>query len=235
MTPFVFYSGATIFFFYILLPWAVKIYLKYTFLKTLRKKGVSCLTFDDGPNPLTTPEILRILADTQVKATFFALGQNIEKYPHLAKRIVDMGHEIGEHSYQHRHAWKTGPFKTFRDLLKGGRIVGHYKAPGHLQLLRPPYGKLNLMSILYALCSWRRIIFWNIDPRDYAQESGDHVADFVNSDLKEGQIILLHDGRYNSPGKEASFKVTIDALPLILEEARNRRVQFKTITEAIEI
>lgn len=214
---------------YILVPLGAKILLRRQFFFTVKKSGCTCLTFDDGPNPETTPEILELLKKADIKSTFFTTGKNIEKYPGLAAQIVALGHEIGEHSFEHSHPWKSGPFRTAKDLIHGSQAIQKYLLPSAKVSFRPPYGKLNFISLLYIFFARRRVVFWNIDPKDYQKESGEQVARFVVERLSTGNVILLHDGRRSF---SADASVTVSALKLILDASLARGLKLATISEA---
>lgn len=103
---------------YFIIPILIKYFIRYRFINKTGKKDYIYLTFDDGPHPQATIEVLNILKKYNVPATFFLIGENAEKYPSVVEKIIDMDHAIGEHSYEHTHAWRSGPAKTAKDLLK---------------------------------------------------------------------------------------------------------------------
>ena len=189
------------------------------------------VTFDDGPNSEITPTVLALLEKAEVVATFFLLGKHVEKHPDIVATIVQSGHEIGEHSYFHSHPWKTGPIGSFIDVLKGGRALKPYIKEGSVRLFRPPYGKLNLVTVLYILLFKKKVVFWDIDPKDYAQNSGEDVAQYVSVRIHDSSVLLLHDGRQNP--EEYGAQVTTDALKLILEHAYTDKKEFQNIGDVI--
>ena len=152
---------------YIFFPHIIKIWLREKFLLNMAKSEYIYLTFDDGPNPESTPRILELLDESGVKATFFLIGENIEKYPYLVEEIKERGHEIGEHGYSHAHPWKIGPISTTIDLIKNSKTTERYINPGNQILFRPPFGKFNTVSVLYLWFTKRKAVFWNVDPKDY--------------------------------------------------------------------
>lgn len=184
-----------------------------------RGKGGVCLTFDDGPDPRATPQILEILERHSAKATFFFLGEQIERHPDLAQAVVAAGHTIGEHSYKHTHAWKTGPFRTWRDLERGGQAIAKVLAGAESTYLRPPYGKMNMMTLFYLRRRAKKPVFWDIDPRDYAAGSAQEIAERAIAGFDRGSVLLLHDGR-RDPAKSPA--ITAEALELILAEIDRR-------------
>ena len=167
------------------------------------------LTFDDGPSPGTTPAVLDILADFDVQATFFVLGELVEQSPDLLRRIVAEGHSLGLHGYQHR------PFV----LMNTGQIKGEIEwtraAIGRADLeasvtpwLRPPHGFKSPGVLWAAYRAGLGLAGWSIDARDYVESEPERVAQNILSRLFPGAIILLHDGLGNA--------ATVAALPSIL-------------------
>ena len=214
------------------MPCLFKIFLRRNFLSSVKKNKKVCLTFDDGPNPKSTPEILRLLEKANTKATFFVIGENAEKYPDLILSITKQGHEIGEHSYQHSHPWKCGPIQSIKDQLWGYRSFRRFCCSGTQVLFRPPYGKLNLITYLYIILFRRRVVFWNVNPRDYEQRSADAIFRYVKNRLTPGVVILLHDGRRNS-SQSSDVATTITALKLILKESEQRGLNLTTVSGAL--
>ncbi len=217
---------------YILIPWALKSIMKKRFLRAVVNPNAVCLTFDDGPCRESTPAILQLLDEAGAKATFFMLGKNIEKYPEIATKIVELGHEVGEHSYEHTHPWTSGPISSLKDLVQGGRMVAQYRCSEGPVLFRPPYGKLNFVTLFYTLVLRRRLVFWNINPRDYEQDSPETVVRHVKEQIAPGSVILLHDGRYDTC---RSCDVTVLALNAILKEITNCGLVTITVGEALGI
>ncbi|HUV12497.1 MAG TPA: polysaccharide deacetylase family protein [Acidobacteriota bacterium] len=219
-----------VFVLYMVVPWAAKSLLRKRFLNRISGSECVCLTFDDGPDPRATPEILRLLSHSRVRATFFLLGQNVEKYPHLVLQMVQMGHEVGDHGYRHTHPWRSWPFGSLHDLIRGAQAVNAYVRSGRPLLVRPPYGKLNVVTLLYVLICRKRLAFWDIDPKDYEHESPELVVRYVRERVVPGSIVLLHDGRRNGTG---SPHVTVSAVGAILEEMVSRGFRFATVSESL--
>lgn len=188
-----------------------------------------CLTFDDGPDPACTPRILDILAKYNAKATFFPIGKNARHYPDLMKRIVEEGHELGEHGYDHKHPWLTGPYGTWVDVWKGGRQLAQYSKNGTINFFRPPYGKLNLASMLYIYRNRKTIVFWNLDPKDYMFSLKDSAAQNIQERISEGKVILFHDGR--SGLMKGAREATLQLLERVLESVRSRGLKPITISD----
>lgn len=209
---------------YFIVPMLVKYYLRERFNNIISKSDYVYLTFDDGPDPSTTVEVLKVLNRHKVNATFFLTGQNVEKYPNVVTQIVNSGHSIGEHSYEHTHAWRTGPVKTAKDLLKGKRVIEKFTNGRGMILFRPPFGKMNFVTLLYILIYRRKVAFWSIDAKDFLSKDKKEIASYILSKLKPGKVILLHDKNRN--GTEM-----IGALELILENVKNSNMKFAALDD----
>jgi len=208
-------------------PHLLKREMRRKFLVKIRKAPFAFLTFDDGPDPRATPEILDLLAEKGVKASFFALGENLERNSLIAERIVREGHDLGEHGQAHLNALSSWPWATWRDLSQGGRAVDRICGAREKRLFRPAYGKLNLASVVYLLKTGSRAAFWDIDPEDYRAESASRIANHVVERLAAGRVILLHDGRREG-GSDP--RVTVEALRSILEAAKSKGVKFERVS-----
>lgn len=217
---------------YIIFPWVLKIVLRRKFLSAINVSTKVCLTFDDGPNPKSTPEILKLLEEANAKATFFLLGMNAEKYPHLVEEIIKGGHEIGEHSYRHSHPWKCSPVQSMRDHVLAHRSLGIFTDSDKQLLFRPPYGKFNLIVCLYMLMHRKKPVFWNVNPRDYEQGSAEMIFRHVKKSLCPGAVILLHDGRPNGSHSN-NVTTTVNALKLILQESKRSGLTMATVSESL--
>lgn len=173
--------------------------------RCVSKTGRPCiaLTFDDGPHPKYTPMILDILKEAGVPATFFAIGINVELYPELVKRIVNEGHELGNHTYNHNHAGKMSSENLKADIAQCNDAIE--KITGQKpRYLRPPEGVCN--QKLREICGEEdmTIMMWCVDTRDWAHTPVAEICQNVRRNTKTGSIILMHDfiGK-NSPTPEA--------------------------------
>ena len=216
---------------YLVVPWFAKSFLRRRLLTRTRQTGGVCLTFDDGPEPRSTLRILRLLEDAGARATFFLLGRQAERHPEIVRQIVAAGSEVGEHGQSHRHAWKTGPLAYWRDLHEGRRSVADALGVSEVKVYRPAFGEMNLLTLIYLALGRRRLVMWDVNPRDFEQESGAEVAARVIKLLEPGSIILFHDGRADSAGDP---EVTVEAVRLVLAEARRRGLRLVTASEALE-
>jgi len=181
------------------------------------------LTFDDGPSPTATPRILKTLGIHGVKATFFLLGENVTKFPHLAREIASRGHEIGVHSYAHKDLTTLTTRDACTEIETAGRVI--YEHTGiRPRLLRPPFGKWNLRILAYAVCNGMTSVYWSVDPKDWRANDGaqDIVLAVVDA-LEGGDIVLLHEGS----------QATVDTLPRLIESLRDSGLRFVTVGEML--
>ena len=157
----------------------------YTWKKKTSSKDIY-LTFDDGPKPGSTEPILDALAMYDIKATFFCVGENIEKYPSLFHRLIEEGHQVGGHTYNHLNGWKTS-FKSYVSNVEKGQSLVPTK------LFRPPYGRLGLFQWQY-LKNKEKVVMWDIIPGDFdPKRSVDDCITCIKNRAKAGSIIVLHD------------------------------------------
>ncbi|WP_307846641.1 polysaccharide deacetylase family protein [Actinospica durhamensis] len=176
--------------------------------------GHVALTFDDGPDPASTPLFLAALDEAGVKATFFLLGTMVQKAPWLAREIADAGHEVALHGWAHRAHVAVPPAQTFRDLREGRDEVASAigQAP---QWYRPPYGVATAATFSACRKLGLRPVLWSAWGRDWtAKATPESVFQTVARDLRGGGTVLLHDSDCTS--KPASWRSTLGALPLLL-------------------
>ncbi len=183
------------------------------------------LTFDDGPWPGYTAQILEILKKNKIKATFFVVGQVLNNYPDLGKRIVAEGHIIGNHTWNHWYHFfnkKAAALEIDRtsDLI--------YKTTGtKTTLFRPPGGMLHNGLADYAKSKDYTVIMWSADSIDYALPSPPVLVNRVVRQASPGGIVLLHDG--GGPRKN-----TVAALPTMISKLKKKGYRFVTIPELLE-
>jgi peptidoglycan/xylan/chitin deacetylase (PgdA/CDA1 family) len=183
-------------------------------LTGLGAPGHVALTFDDGPDPASTPLFLDALEEAGVRATFFLLGEMVCKAPWLARRIADAGHEVALHGWAHRAHIAVTPAKTLRDMRQGrDEVAGAIgRAP---TWYRPPYGVATAATFSACRRLGLRPVLWSAWGRDWtASASPESVFRTVAKDLRSGGTVLLHDSDCTS--KPESWRATLGALPLLL-------------------
>jgi peptidoglycan/xylan/chitin deacetylase (PgdA/CDA1 family) len=150
------------------------------------------LTFDDGPHPEITLEVLDILRIHQAKATFFCVGENVSKYPDVVGRILTEGHTIGNHTHRHLNGWKTNWNDYKEDVEQASREI--QAATGvRPRLFRPPYGRIGLQAA-WVLPRAYQVVMWDVVAGDFVQDwTAEKVRENVLKNAKEGSVVVFHD------------------------------------------
>ena len=144
------------------------------------------LTFDDGPHPIITPLVLSVLDEYNAKATFFCVGENVNKYPDTFNQIIRKGHAVGNHTYNHIKGWQSTNEVYFDNIKKANEVI-------QSNLFRPPYGRIKPSQIKMLKHDYR-IVMWSILTRDYDKNLNTHIAlKQLNELTKPGDIIVFHD------------------------------------------
>lgn len=144
------------------------------------------LTFDDGPTPAVTDEVLSILKTYQAKATFFCLGRNAERHPDILARVINDGHTVGNHTYSHLRGWKHEVKTYLSDVELASLFIKS-------SLFRPPYGQIR-RGQLHQLKSKYKIVLWDVMSHDYENRiSKERSLKSVTKYAKEGSIVVFHD------------------------------------------
>lgn len=188
----------------------------------IKHKKVVALTFDDGPHPVYTPKILKILKDNDVKATFFMIGNKVMEYPKIAYNVFEAGHEIGNHSYTHPFFSKLKTEKIDLEIEKTNDAIKKITGAYEVQFLRPPYGSLPKYVINKAKNESFYIVMWSLDSKDYQGHSPDYMLDKILKNVKNGDVILFHDIHHNTV-------ILISELIPILKKAGFKIVTLKEI------
>ena len=177
------------------------------------------LTFDDGPIAEITPFVLDELKNWNAKATFFCIGKNIETNPEIFKRIIDEGHSVGNHTYDHLNGWNTTDEIYFDNVEKGGRVMSH---TGQQTLFRPPYGKLKPAQYA-ALKAKYKLVMWDVMSYDIdLSMEKEKVLKNVIENTEDGSIIVMHDSLKAKPKVEF-------ALPKLLEHFTAKGFKFEKL------
>jgi len=165
--------------------WLRWLYPRATWRMDKNEKAVY-LTFDDGPIPEATPFILKTLADFNIKATFFMVGDNVRKHPELFKQVVEAGHRIGNHTFNHYGGFKHTVRGYMANAEKADLLL-------HTNLFRPPHGAMRLPQY-YWLGRKYRIVMWDLVTRDYSKwMTAADVVNNVKHYVRNGSIITFHD------------------------------------------
>lgn len=196
------------------------------------------LTFDDGPTPIITEWTLNLLKKYNAKATFFCIGNNIEKQPHIFKKIREEGHAIGNHTYNHPRGWATKTDDYLDEVVRTEKVINSEirdksetgsdnssLITHHSKLLRPPYGQITPEQGKSIIKLGYKIIMWDILAFDWTDSiSKEKCAQNVISRATSGSIIVFHDS------VKASARMQY-ALPKVLDYFTEKGFEFRCIPE----
>ncbi|MEG5066407.1 polysaccharide deacetylase family protein [Microcoleus sp. B3-A4] len=191
----------------------------------INNSKVIALTFDDGPSPETL-KILEILQKHNAVATFFCLGANLREYPEIAKRVVQTGNAIGNHTWHHYSHNVTE--KTASDEIDNTGVHIYRSTGAKSFLFRPPGGRLNNGLADYAKKKNYVVVIWSIDPKDFLQPPAAAIARSVLSQATSGAIVLLHDGGGNR-------QQTVEALSAIIPKLKQQGYRFVTVPQLLQM
>ena len=177
------------------------------------------LTFDDGPDPTFTSQVLDLLAGMDAKATFFVIGRHVERYPELAQRVVREGHAIGGHTYDHRVIVSLSEPELAEDLSRCRHVLREVTGVDS-NLFRPPRGQLGFAS-LRRVCGWGyRMVHWSRTYGDFRRDGTAQLLDRMSRDpVRVGDIVLFHD---HNP-------YTVEALADMIPAWRLRGIDFERL------
>lgn len=187
------------------------------------------LTFDDGPDPVSTPLILDVLDTFGWRATFFCLGSQARRNPRLVGELVERGHEVGVHGDSHRSHLRRATPGVLRDV-RTARALLEDSSGVPVRWFRPPYGAVSAASLVTAHRLGLQLVLWTTWGRDWrADASGASVARCVQLTSVPGATVLLHDSDITSAPQ--SWKATVEALPLLAGEWHDRGVEVGPLSE----
>lgn len=215
------------------------VYKGFGFQKDIIRQGPHhfkyvAITFDDGPDPEFTPEILDILKQKDVKATFFLVGKNVERYPSIAKRIAEEGHLLGNHTYSHKSLIPLSKNATVSEIKKAENAI--LNATGQRPtLFRPPRGIYSDFARKFLQDERYTIVLWDVSAIDWAELSPNSIVANVMNNTGPGSIILLHDSGDLVKYKGGDRTSTVKALPQIIDNLRREGYEFITIDQMIFI
>lgn len=183
------------------------------------------LTFDDGPHPTLTPRILAILEKYGIPATFFMVGMNVINYPDAARAVLRAGHEVGNHTYSHRHV-KQMDEESLNDELGLCEDALEELCEYRPHLFRPPEGAVTQYVQQCSDLGDYSLILWSLDTRDWEVKKKTDIVNTVLDNVRPGDIILMHDfiGRKSA---------TPEALEVIVPELLRRGYEFVTVSNLL--
>lgn len=190
-----------------------------------RLSGVMALTYDDGPDQETSVALLDLLQELDVKATFYLVGFRAERAPDVVEMLSAQGHELGTHSYSHKHAWRIAPWVDCNDAERAYRTLG--PVVGHTAPYRPPFGKISLLTLVAMLARGRRVEWWTRPTNDTSDEFDDPDR-LASAIVDEGQpVVLMHSHHEERHRREFMLNVT----RALVSEARKRNIRLVTMRE----
>jgi peptidoglycan/xylan/chitin deacetylase (PgdA/CDA1 family) len=185
------------------------------------------LTFDDGPNPETTPKLLDLLAAHHAKATFFVIGKRVVQYPQIFLREVHEGHEIGNHSWSHPRLLEISDPAVREELQKADAVIRKVTGVSPV-LMRPPGGALSVRQAQWIEREFGyRTILWDVHGFDWIRPSPspEAIAERIVEGVHPGAVIVCHD----------TLPTTIEAIPAILSQLEAKQFKFVTVSELLRL
>lgn len=163
------------------------------------------LTFDDGPTPLVTENVLDLLRQYQAKATFFCIGKNVEQHPDIYKHILQQGHSVGNHTQNHLKGWNTSNSTYFKNVQQCSKVVKS-------SLFRPPYGRIKRSQYQFLKQQYS-IIMWDALSWDFEQKNTPkQCANNVLKNIQNGSIVVFHDSVKAERNCLGSLKIVLEQL-----------------------
>ncbi|WP_053957653.1 polysaccharide deacetylase family protein [Inediibacterium massiliense] len=193
-----------------------------------KEKKQIALTFDDGPSKYYTEKVLDILKQYEVKATFFVIGRHIERYPQELVLMSQQGHEIANHSFNHKNFNKLTKAEIEEELIQTQKILDD-TIGNHTNIFRPPYGAMGKNSLEAVNALGYNVVNWSVDTRDWSGIPVENIMEKVKQQLHSGGIILMH-----SSGKKKAMENMLIALPQIIEWAKMQGYEFTTVSQLLE-
>lgn len=192
------------------------------------KQKAVAFTFDDGPNPTYTPQILDIFKEVSSKATFYMIGEQMVQHPELVKEVIEQSHEIGNHTYSHPFLTKLSLDDCKKEIIESDAIIK--KFTGHRPAtFRPPYFDFNedTFSIINDL-SYKMIGALNADALDWEMPGVNHILTKTRNHIGNGSIFLFHDGF-------GDRSQTVEAVRILVKELVDEGFQLVTVSELIKL
>jgi peptidoglycan/xylan/chitin deacetylase (PgdA/CDA1 family) len=195
----------------------------------MRQRRVA-FTFDDGPNPQATPRLLDVLARHDVQATFFLVGRNVARHPHLAAEIAARGHEIGNHTQNHMLMPVLPLGVMLREMERASRAI-HAATGQRPHLFRPPMGWFSRTMLRSLGERGYRPVLGDVYPQDCTRPGRDVIVQRVLERIGPGSIVILHDGVVHGAADRLQ---SVEAVEVLLDELRARQYSFGTVSQLLE-
>ncbi len=198
-----------------------------------RASNKVAITFDDGPSMEFTPAILDILAEYNVPATFFMVGSHVEKYPEIARRIVEEGHAVGNHTHNHRNLPTLSTVDLQKELMEATAVITEVTGE-YPRFVRPPRGMYDDRFRRMAKLMGQEIVLWSISTRDWRYGvTASYIERLVESKVRGGDIILFHDSGALLRNEGGDRRATVMALPKVIEIIRAKGLEIVPLAELL--
>ena len=190
------------------------------------------LTFDDGPSPIWTPQILDALKAADVKATFFMLGRHVRKYPEVARRVAEQGHEIGNHTYDHHGLINYRPEELNQEVKDTEKII--LSVTGiKTKYFRPPKAWITKQEKKQLNDLGYETVLWSLNSKDWVTFDDRYIIKYILRHVRPGDIILFHDSGGVFRPEGGNRKETVKTIPLLVQKLRERGYRFVTISQLL--
>lgn len=209
-------------------PAALPVATKVFSISPTKEKRVA-ITFDDGPDKTYTPQILDILKSHQVKATFFLIGEKANEHPDVVKRIYAEGHDLGNHTWNHRQLSKMPAADIEAEIARTDDLLKKTSGTAP-KLFRSPYGETSEDIMRTAAQTGHSVIGWSVDTRDWEGHSAEAILATVKKELKPGAVILMH----SAGGKGGNRANTVKALPQVIAYLKQQGYRIETVSELMD-
>ncbi len=199
-------------------------------VKTNDKK--IALTFDDGPSPIWTPQILHELKKAGIKATFFMIGHHVKKYPEVARQVALDGHQIANHGYAHSVLLYYKP-EELEEEIKYTELVIKEITGQTTNCFRPPKAWITRREKEKIKSMGYHVVLWSLNSKDWVTFDDKYIANYILRNIKNGDILLFHDsgGVFQTEGGDRSE--TVSTIPLLAEKLKERGFTFVTVDELL--
>lgn len=212
-------------------------------VSTVKNSHAIYLTFDDGPIPEVTPWVLDLLKKHDAKATFFCIGDNVQKHPDIFRRIIEEGHAVGNHTFNHLKGWKTSRSEYIENIRMSDKVMvseasqrnnkednisaeTQAKKP-EFPLFRPPYGKIKNSQAKLAQQEGFKVVMWDVISGDYNKDfSAEECYRNVTENAKAGSTIVFHDS-------QKAFVNLREILPKVLEYYKEKEYDFRSLKDVL--
>ncbi|MDD5196764.1 MAG: polysaccharide deacetylase family protein [Candidatus Omnitrophota bacterium] len=206
---------------------------KGTFYRAQRADKVVALTFDDGPSPIWTPQVLDELKKAEVKATFFMLGSHVERYPAIARRVLAEGHEIGNHTYDH-HVLIYYKMEELEKEIQEAEDAIKAVTGQSPRYFRPPKAWLSSREKKKIEEMGYKIVLWSLNSKDWVTFHDKQITSYILKRIQPGDIILFHDSGGVFTAEGGNRAQTVKTIPRLVRKLKERGYRFVTISELMD-